>query len=152
MSVNLGTLIDAAVSHALTTGRFEKVNGYEPKSAPGYGLTAAVWAQSVTTIQGSGLDSASSLVVLNVRLFTSMLSEPQDAIDPNMIEAVNALLGAYIGDFDLGVTGVRNVDVLGQNGVPLRAEAGYVNQDGKLLRVFTITLPIIVNDVWSEVA
>ena len=56
MSVNLGTLIDAAVSHALTTGRFEKVNGYEPKSAPGYGLTAAVWVQNVASIQGSGLD------------------------------------------------------------------------------------------------
>ena len=150
MTVDLGTLIDAAASHALATGLFERVNMHEPKSAPGYGLTAAVWVQSVTPIQGSGLDSASARVELSVRIFTKMLSEPQDMIDPHMIAAVNTLINSYVGDFDLGVTGVRHVDVLGAAGLPLAAQAGYVNQDGTLYRVMTISLPIVVNDVWAE--
>ena len=150
MSVDLGALIDAAASHALATGQFERVNTHEPKSAPGYGLTAAVWVQSVASIQGSGLDSASARVELSVRIFTKMLTEPQDMIDPHMIQATNTLINAYAGDFDLGVTGVRAVDLLGMAGLPVRAEAGYVNQDGTLYRVMTVFLPIIINDVWAE--
>ena len=152
MSVDLAPLVDAAVSHALTTGLFEKVNGHEPKSAPGSGLTAAVWAQSIGPVQSSGLSSSSGRVELNVRIYTNMLSEPQDAIDPRMIAATSTLLSQYSGDFDLGVTGVRNVDLLGLAGVPLSAQAGYLNQDGKLYRVMTLTLPVIVNDVWDQAA
>jgi hypothetical protein len=152
VSVDLGALIDAAVSHALATGLFETVNAHEPKSAPGYGLSAAVWVQKVTPVQSSGLQSSSARVELSVRLFTNMLTEPQDMIDPNMIDAVNTLFTSYAGDFDLGVAGVRHVDLLGAVGLPLEAQAGYVNQDGKLYRVMTITLPIVVNDVWDEVA
>jgi len=36
--------------------------------------------------------------------------------------------------------------------VPLSALAGYLNQDGKLYRVMTVTLPIIINDIWAQVA
>jgi carbon-monoxide dehydrogenase large subunit len=32
----------------------------------------------------------------------------------------------------------------------LSAVAGYINQDGKVLRVMTLTLPLVVNDVWSQ--
>ena len=151
MSVDLAPLVDAAVSHALATGLFEKVNGYEPKSAPGSGLQAAVWAQSIAPTQSSGLASTTARVELNVRIYTDMLSEPQDAIDPRMITATSTLLTAYSGDFDLGVTGVRNVDLLGMAGVPLSAQAGYLNQDGRLFRVMTVTLPVIVSDVWDQV-
>jgi hypothetical protein len=42
------------------------------------------------------------------------------------------------------------VDLLGQFGTPLSAQAGYVNQDGRLFRIMTITLPLVVNDVWGQ--
>jgi hypothetical protein len=42
------------------------------------------------------------------------------------------------------------VDLLGSAGAPLSAQAGYLNQDGRLFRVMTLTLPIIVNDVWDQ--
>lgn len=146
------TLITALADHALTSGLFERVNKHEPKNAPGNGLTAAVWVDTIDPIPlASGLAVTSARLGVMVRLMTNMLQEPQDAIDPVMISATSWLMGAYSGDFDLGGL-IRNVDLLGQHGVPLRAQAGYIQQDTKLYRVITITVPLIINDVWSQSA
>lgn len=150
MSLNVTTILDAIVSHALALGYFERVNAHEPASAPGHGLSAAVWAQEIRPVpSGSGLSSTTARVVFNLRLFTTMLQEPADAIDPNLLAAVDALMTAYSGDFELGGN-VRNVDLLGQAGVPLSAQAGYVKIDGALYRVMDLTLPLIVNDVFDQ--
>ena len=142
-------IINAIVSHALTLGRFDAVNGHEPKSAPSNGLTASVWLNSIRGVQSSGLASTSARVEFNVRLQTSMLKEPQDAIDPMMMSAMDVLLTAYIGDFTLGAV-ARAVDVRGMDGEGLNAQAGYITQDNRTYRIIDITLPVIVNDVWTE--
>lgn len=151
MTLNAAGIVDAVISHAMASGYFERVNGHEPKNAPGLGLSCAVWADQIRPAASSGLETTSAVIVLNVRLFTSMLQEPQDAIDPAMLAAVDGLFDAYSGDFTLGGL-VREVDLLGQEGDRLSARAGYLNQDNKQYRVFTITLPVIVNDVWEQVA
>lgn len=150
MSYDWAGLITKVTDHALTLGVFESVNGHEPKSAPGKGLTAAVWVQDLSPIQASGLSSTSVRVELNVRIYTSMLSEPQDAIDPAVLVAADTLMAAYSADFDLNAPNVRMVDLLGAYGVPLKAAAGYINQDNRLYRVMTVTLPIILNDQWGQ--
>lgn len=149
MALDIDGILNAVVSHAGASGYFERVNQHEPKNAPGLGLTAAVWVDTIRTVPSSGLASSSALLVFNVRLFTSMLQEPQDAIDPNLVRALSALYAAYSGDFTLGSL-VRHVDLLGAEGAPLSAKAGYLNQDNRLYRLFTITLPVIVNDVWDQ--
>lgn len=153
MTLNVTGILDGIISHAMATGLFEQVNGHEPKSAPtSNGLTVAVWADRVDPVPaGSGLAATSARVVFNVRIYSSMLQQPMDAIDPNILAALGVLMGAYSGDFDLGTT-IRNVDLLGQAGIPLSAQAGYINQDGKLMRVMTIVLPTLINDVWDQVA
>ncbi|MBH1939007.1 hypothetical protein I5Q34_32920 [Streptomyces sp. AV19] len=151
MALNISGILDVVISHAMASGHFERVNGHEPQNAPGRGLTAAVWVDGITAARTSGLGSASARLIFNVRLYTSAIQEPADAIDPNLLTATDALLRAYVGDFDLGGT-VRQVDVFGQHGAALEARAGYIQQDGALLRVITITLPVIVNDLWDEVA
>jgi hypothetical protein len=78
-----------------------------------------------------------------------MLAEPQDAIDPAMLDAVDLLCGAYSAGFTLGGA-LRSIDLLGTYGAPLSAKAGYLTQDSKLYRVMTITLPCIVNDLWTQ--
>lgn len=151
MPLNTGAIINAVQSHAMASGLFERVNGHEPKNAPGNGITAAVWADAILPVPaGSGLAKTTARLVLNVRVYTNMLAEPQDAIDPAVCDAVDALMAAYSGDFELGGL-VRNVDLLGQSGPPLSAQAGYIPQDGKLYRAMTITLPVIVSDVWEQV-
>lgn len=152
MAVNTKSLVDAVVSHAATLGQFERVNSHEPKNAPGHGLTAAVWVQRLGPVAlASGLAATSALLLVNVRLYSNMIAEPQDAIDPNLTDAVDALIAAYTGDFTLGGI-VRNVDVLGQFGTPLSAEAGYLEQDRKMFRVMTLTVPMVINDAWEQIA
>lgn len=150
MTLQVDDILSAVTSHALAAGYFERVNTHEPKSAPGGGLTVAVWVQRIGAARGaSGLASTTSLLVLNLRIFQNMLSEPQDMIDPGLMKALDALMAAYSGDFTLSGT-VRNVDLQGQFGTELSAEAGYVQQDSKLFRCVTITLPLIVNDLWAQ--
>jgi hypothetical protein len=150
--VQVAAIFDAVLSHPMALGKFERVNGHEPKNAPGLGLTAAVWLDGIRPVPaGSGLAETTGVLVFNVRIYGSMTVEPQDGIDPNIAAAAIALFAAYSGDFDLGGT-VRNIDLLGQAGPPLAGQAGYLNQDGKLYRVFTLVLPVIVNDMWDQVA
>lgn len=151
MSIDAAGIMGAVKDHALTSGMFERVNGHEPKNAPGKGLTVAIWADYVGPVLSSGLAMTSARVVLMVRIYSSMLMEPQDAIDPNIIAAVDALMDAYSGDFELGGT-ARSVDLLGSSGTSLSAQAGYLEQDHKHFRVMTITLPVVVNDAWDQVA
>ncbi|MBT2508805.1 hypothetical protein J7I98_23545 [Streptomyces sp. ISL-98] len=152
MALDIDSILDAATSHASASGYFEQVNGHEPLNPPiTGGLTAAVWVDRVTPVRSSGLSSVSVLLVLNVRLYKTGQSLPLDAIDPDMVKAVDALCIAYCGDFTLGGL-VRKVDIFGAHGAPFDVRAGYLSQDGAPYRVMTISLPVIVNDLWEEVA
>lgn len=151
MALNIAGILDSVVSHAMASGFFERVNAHEPVNSPGHGLTAAVWVDGIAAVRTSGLGTASARLIFNVRLYTPMVQEPADAIDPHLLAATDALMRAYVGDFELGGT-VRQVDVFGSHGAVLESRAGYIRQDDATLRVITITLPVIVNDLWDEVA
>ena len=127
MSLDIDTILDGVVSHALASGWFERVNSApEPKNAPGYGLTAAIWAQSIDPLPAAlGLATTSARVVLMERIYSNMVQEPQDMIDPNVIKATDVLLAAYTGDFTLGGT-FGHGPAGGLRGT-LRAQAGYVD-------------------------
>jgi hypothetical protein len=47
---------------------------------------------------------------------------------------------------------VRNIDLLGEYGQRLTAQAGYLQLSDGMYRIFTITIPCIVNDMWTQVA
>jgi hypothetical protein len=142
---------DAMVSHALATGHFQTVNQHEPKGAPGHGLRAAMWAQTYRPARKSGLRSTSMRLEFRLRIYQNMLMEPQDAIDPAVLAATDACFAAYSGDFTLGGL-VRHVDLLGSDGNPLSAVAGYLAIDNKMHRVMDITIPIVLNDVYEQEA
>jgi hypothetical protein len=149
MSFAVQTVLDAVLSHALSSGHFERVNGHEPKNSPGNGLSAAVWAQSLGPARGSGLHNTSGRLVINLRVYSNMVQEPQDAIDPAMLGAVDALMDSFSNDFELGGN-IRNIDLLGMSGTAMTAEAGYQSISGTMYRVMTIVIPLILNDVWSQ--
>lgn len=151
MALDIDTLMSELISHAQTLGVFDEVNGHEPKSAPGRGVTAAVWVQDVMPLRSSGLSSTSVRLELMWRLYSPMISEAPDAIDPNMIKALDALCGAYSADFELDGA-ARQIDLLGAHGDPMRARAGYLNQDGRLYRVIDLTVPLVINDLWEQSA
>jgi hypothetical protein len=153
MTLDATTLLNAVQDHALTSGWFDAVNGEEPKSPPNTsGLTAAVWVQRISPATGgSGLDSTTIRLELMLRMYAGVNQEPGDMIDPNMLAALDDLLGSYSGDFTLDGE-VRQIDLLGQFGDPLQARAGYMLQSGTEYRVMDITLPLIVNDLWDQEA
>ncbi|MEC3993998.1 hypothetical protein VSR01_10755 [Actinacidiphila sp. DG2A-62] len=150
MALDVNALLDKAISHAGASGLFEQVNGHEPENPPSSGgLTCAVWVSDLVPIRSSGMRSTSVRLELSVRIYTSAVSEPLDAIDPAVVGAVDVLFAAYIGDFTLGST-VRQVDVFGAYGSPLRARPGYLTVNDVVFRVMTITLPLIVDDLWEQ--
>lgn len=149
MSISIDEILDAVVSHAQRLGVFEKVNQHEPKNAPGNGLSAAVWVDRIEPTRGSGLDSTTIKITFTMRLFTNMIQEPQDMIDPQMVKAVDLLLASFSDDFTLDGL-IKNVDLLGSTGPGLLAQAGYVRIGSTLFRIMDITVPCMVNDVWEQ--
>ncbi|WP_431897921.1 hypothetical protein [Nonomuraea sp. bgisy101] len=151
MSLNATAILDGIVSHAMSLGVFESVNAHEAANAPGHGLHAEVWADSIAPLPAmSGLAATSARIVWTLRIRGNADAQPRDMIDPNIMAAVDQLMTAYSGDFTLGGA-VRNVDLLGQSGAALSARAGYLQQDGFAFRVMDVVLPVIVNDVWEQV-
>ncbi|HEY6926395.1 MAG TPA: hypothetical protein VI653_23120 [Steroidobacteraceae bacterium] len=148
MALNPETLTNAMASHAAALGVFDMVNLHEPKSAPGNHITCAIWVQDMVPAS-SGLAATSFRITFNVRIYSPMLQEPQDAIDPEVLNAVDLLLTDYIGNFTLGGL-LREVDIRGIDGNPLRVDAGYLTQDGRTYRVMTISLPVVINDLYTE--
>lgn len=148
-------ILDRVVSHAAASGLFDQVNTHEPKAAPGNGITCAVWVQNLRPALGkSGLNATSGYLEFRVRLYANMLQQPEDAIDPNMLLAAITLMAAYSGDFQLSDS-VKNIDLLGADGPGLSLVAGYISLGGQgrqIQRVMDITLPVVINDLWSQVA
>lgn len=150
MTLDLVTLMDAAQSHALASGHFDRVNGHEPKNAPGNGLSYALWVEDIRPVPAqSGLNRTTVRLGLSARVYLPMVVEPQDRIDPTVLGATDALLRAYSRDFTLGGR-VESVDLLGRHGEPLSGKAGYLTQDGTEYRVMVLTIPLIINDLWAQ--
>jgi hypothetical protein len=152
VALDLTAYRNAAMSHAQSLGLFTQVLDHEPVSAPGSGLIYALWVTDAAPIPDrSGLTSVSVRLELNGRVFMPADTEPQGGVDIAVTDAVNGLMNAYAGDFELGGT-VAEVDLLGAYGTPLRARFGYTRLDSTTYRVATLTIPLVLNDVWNEVA
>lgn len=150
-------ITDALMSHAQLTGRFDRVNGAEPKSPPGTNLTCSIWVQALRPYAiESGLAATSAYLVMSMRLYLPMISsggvEQEDQIDPLLLAATNELMVSLSGEFTLAGL-IRNIDLLGAGGSELGAEAGYVQiggSGGVTHRIMTITVPMIINDAWTQ--
>jgi hypothetical protein len=139
-------LFDALTSHALKLGLFTRVNSHEPENTPGKGMSCSITLGAIAATTSSGLNSVSGTITFQVRIWSSLMQKPLDAVDPDVLGAVSVLLNEYSGNFTLGGT-VRDIDLLA-----LKAQPGYLNHEGKEFRVIEISVPIVVNDLWGMVA
>lgn len=139
----------ALESHARKLGVFARVNLHEPENAPGHRLSCSIILGGIAAEPAaSGLGAVSGRITFTVHLWSSMMTRPLDGVDPEVLGAVGVLLNEYSGAFSLGgAGGTRNIDLMG-----LRAQAAYLLQEGKEFRTVQITVPIVVNDLWSESA
>lgn len=152
MAFDPAPVFDQMVSRSAALGHFRSINTHEPKNAPGNGLVAAIWVQTITPVpRASGLASTTMRFEFRQRIYQNMLAKPEDGIDPLVITATTAVLDAYSSGFTLGGV-VRNVDLLGAHGVPLQAQAGYLQISSGMQRVMDIVVPLIINDVFDQSA
>jgi hypothetical protein len=150
-----GPINDALISHAQRLGIFDSVNGHEPRRAPGHGLTWSLWIQTIRPFAPrSGLAATALALIYNTRLQIPIPGDAPslDAMDPHLSDAAIAVMASLSADFTLDGLLDGNLDLLGQTGVQfgLGAEAGYVEHDGTLYRVMTLTIPIICNDIFEQ--
>lgn len=151
MAVDSKAAFDYVLSACASVGHFEAVVGHEPKAAPSRtGLTGAVFQRSLTPAS-SGLASVSMRYLLNLRVFISAQGEAQDDMEMQLTAGVDAMLSYFIGHF-AGLTGSRYVDVFGADGDEMTAQYGWIEQDSKKYRIADITIPLVLNDSYAEVA
>lgn len=152
MTINSTEIRGRVTSHAQASGWFDRVLKHEPVSAPGSGFTYAAWATDLGPVPaGSGLAATTARLELAGRLYVPADTEPMDDVDDQLTGAVDALMTAYSGDFQLGAN-VRCIDLLGAYGTPLRARYGYLPLGSTTYRIATITIPSIVNNAWTQEA
>jgi|SRR5215472_1746927 len=145
-------VFDHILSFASQSGRFDSVNGHEPKNTPPTpsGLVFGTWIQDIVPLgKASGLQSVSGVVVILARVYMGFRTQPYDIIDPTVVSATMEIMARFGGDFNFGgVAGTRNVDIFGESRYKLSAQAGYVEIDRAVFRVLTTTIPIIINDMF----
>ncbi len=146
----VNALFDAVKTHCVNLGIFGGVATHELKSKPGNGVSAEIWGMTVHPVgQVSGLAETAGIVSFHVRIRTPMLQKPEDDIDKRLLTAAMGLIGEYSGNFTLGGS-VMAVDLLGMHGESVGAQLGYLEQDGTLFRVATVTLPILIDGLWAQ--
>jgi hypothetical protein len=152
MPLDVSAPRDVLTSHAQTLGMFGQVLKREPLSAPGSGLTYAVWVGTLDPLpSASGLASTSVRVTYNGRIYIPADTEPIDDVDIQLAAATADLMAAYTGDFTLGGS-VRNIDLLGEYGETMRARYGYLDIGSTTYRIATLSIPTIHSNVWGQVA
>lgn len=152
MAEVLEQLIDGVSSVILGTGVVDTVNAGDVMSLPGNGLHAAVYMGYFEAAgKESGLASVSLRVNLLVRIHGPVHAEPTDEIDPGLLRALAVIGKAYLAGFSLDGL-VRAIDVFGSNGQRMTGQFGYLDVQEGTRRVLTITLPVVVDKVWEQVA
>lgn len=150
MTIPYSDIRDALVSLGQSGGFYDSVNSHEPRSAPGSGLSLHVFTDSLIPIRAGGLNSTSVRLAWNMQTRCNMTREPMDDIDLDCAKAADWLLAELSGDFDLDITGVRHVDLLGAYGDPLGWTAGYIDQDSVLYRAYNLLVPVIIDNAFSQ--
>jgi hypothetical protein len=149
MSLNSKALFAALSSHAQTLGVFDRVNEHESMNAPGNGMTCELWFVRLAPFPpGSGLAVTTGLVVFTARIYRTQ-QLPAGAEDVAVMDAAYDLIAAYSADYTLGGL-VRNVDLLGQSGLQLAAQAGWLPVGETKYRTVDVTIPLIMNDLFPQ--
>ncbi|MGH6654061.1 MAG: hypothetical protein ACRDVE_02515 [Actinocrinis sp.] len=148
----ISTLFARVVSPCKQIGAFRSsVIQHEPKAAPTALPALALWWSGIGPARGfSGLDVTSARIEFKGRVYVNFKSRDEDDIDPSLMTLTSAVIGAFSSAFTLDGD-VAFIDLLGGWGAPLSATPGYIQQDGQEFRVAELVLPVVVDDVWTQV-
>lgn len=146
-------LFSKLTSHAKSLGVFDRVDSREPVNKPVGGLACAFWLNDYRPVPaGSGLTATSMVLDVRATVFCPLGKRPASEVEVAVLYATHRLMKVLSGDFELSSV-VRNIDLLGQTGTAMHADFGYLEyDDGAWYRIGEIRLPLIINDVYEQVA
>lgn len=143
-------LFNAVKSLPMRLAVFDHVGTHEPENAPGKGINCSITLGPIAPAS-SGLAATSLKITFLVRVYSSLEQRPLDPVDPELLVATAALIGAYSTSFTLGdftnPGAVRDISLLAVTAAPR-----YLIQDGKEFRVMEVTVPIEINDAFTQEA
>lgn len=151
-ATGIADLFAQVEARAQGLGDFEQVIGHEPRSAPVSLPALAVWFSGLGPARGfSGLAATSPRLEFRGRIYLNGQAKDEDKNEQRLLYLSALVMGAFSGAFTLGGTAMA-VDLLGGWGNPLEAQPGWLPHDGKEFRVAEVTIPVILDDVWVQVA
>ena len=123
---------------------------HEPVSAPAAVPCVALWAGPIEPVGAvSGLSEVSGRLTVMGRLYGARAERMDDKAEALLLSLTSSLLGAFAGAFTLGGDAMF-VDLLGAYGQKLTAVPGYLRQDEAFFRASELTVPIIIDPLWTE--
>jgi hypothetical protein len=140
-------LFKAVQSYAEKLALFQSTETHEPENAPGQRLYCSIvlGSPAITCDGGaSGLAAVSGTITLIARIWSSATQRPLDKVDPEVLSAACSLMAALAGGFTLGGT-IRNIDLF-----RMTMQPAWADFDGRQFRVAEITIPAVINDLWTE--
>lgn len=99
----------------------------------------------------SGLRTTSMLTTWAARMLTPIGTPPADDLDMNLLTAYSTVMNVLVGGFTLNGQ-VEQLDLLGAYGVGMPMDPQYLQMGGDVYRAMTLTLSLVLDDVWEEVA
>lgn len=134
------------------TGCFDGVAMSQGVVGPSTGMSAQIWAVPPFKLvkERSGLADVSVLLTFNARMLTPIGTPPADDLDLTLLAAWSAVMNSLVGGFTLNGE-VEQLDLLGSYSSGLESPPGYVEIAGTMYRCITMTLPLVLDSVWTEV-
>ena len=139
-------LFDALKSACEGTALFQAVDTHEPISPPGVRLYCSIVLDGLKPVSTSGMAQTSGQVTFLMTIWSKAQQRPLDKIDPELLAATATVMGVLSGEFTLGGT-VRNIDLFSMSAEPLWADF-----DGEQFRIMRTTIPVVINDMFSQSA
>lgn len=144
---------DALKSVFQSVGSIGDVLTSQGVAPPSNGVSAQIWAVPPFKLvpTRSGLADVSLLVTFNARLLIPLGTPPADDLDLSLLAAYSDVMNALVGGFTLNGE-VEQLDLLGAYSGGLTTDPAYIEIGGAMFRCMTMTLPLVLDDVWDEVA
>lgn len=133
------------------TGAFRSsVIFHEPRAAPSVLPSLALWAGPIEPVGAvSGLSEVSGRVTVQGRIYVANAQKADDKTEELLLTLQSALLGGFAGAFTLGGEAMC-IDLLGAYGQKISAAPGWLDHDGTWFRVSEVTVPAIIDPLWTE--
>lgn len=147
--VGAGTALLGLHSAAKRLGVFEVARVGEFRSAPPNGVCFAVWAQELGSGVGGGLATTAPLLSATARIYAPGMRKPEQDLETEVLNAADLYLGALNGAFTLGGS-ARNVDILGEQGDPLKWQFGHIVIDNKISRIADLQVHVVLRSEWTQ--